>query len=384
MNVPTEPYRALGMVLQLAWTVWGSKGLSTIADAPPPRTPDPAAVEFFDACWSVVEDYNDQILPAMIRACLKMYEQPTNRMRNEIAAELSTFFPPVQQEEKPDLPPLKPEEQAKQDEAKKDEEAREQKKEEEAHGAGAEPQEQGHWEIHDHTTSIKRPSMRIARKERPVFAGVKFTFMHRYMLDKAVFAQRLLTEGGIMIDGSGSMNWTDEDMELVLSKMPAVWIGKYNGANKYTDKGRIYGRVCILAKNGLFAKHMGRRESDSTQGNEVDLEALKMLATWPKPRLWLSDGLVCGGKFDDRPVYHPGMGGWIERHGVLAEKCNQVMRSGEILRVPDLETMHRLLRRERVTLYGSCVSSDAKGLRDMGYDARAWLPWRELPVTFCL
>jgi hypothetical protein len=35
-------------------------------------------------------------------------------------------------------------------------------------------------------------------------------------------------------------------------------------------------------------------------GNDVDYEALKLLAKWPAPRLWLSDGQVCGGRYSRR------------------------------------------------------------------------------------
>lgn len=391
MKTPTEPWRALGWLLQLAWTVWGSKGLGTVPDAPPVREPADSVCEFFDACWSVVEDHNEEILPALIRGCLRMYADPTHEMRNSVAAELAAYFPPVEEEPDDELPPPKPEEQEKQDEEERKEEEREQRKKEEESGAGGEPELHGGHEIHDHTASIRRPSMRIARREIPVFAGVKLTFPHRYMLDKAVFAQRLLTEGGIMIDGSGSMRWTDADMEAVIARMPAVWIGKYFGVNKWTSEGKINGRICVLAKHGKFSKHVGRIESDSTEGNDVDLEALKLLATWPKPRLWLSDGLVCGGIHDGT---HPDrryriFGSWMSRHGKLVEECNKIMRQHDILRVPTLDVMHLLLKRQRVTLYASCVSKKAQDFRVAYWDAHTheeiWPdPIRALPVTFTL
>jgi len=389
MKVPDEPWRALGWVLQLAWTVWGSKGLGAIPDAPPPRPVAEDVEAFFDQCWAVVEDYNDEILPALVRGCQRMYLDPTHQMRNSVAAELAAYFPPKEEEPDEELPPPKPEEQQKQDEEERKEQERDQREEEEESGAGGEPALEGSHEIHDHTASIRRPSMRIARKEIPVFAGVKFTFAHRYMLDKAVFAQRVLTEGGIMIDGSGSMAWTDEDMEAVIARMPAVWIGRYNGVHKYTSAGPVTGRICILAKHGRFAKHVSKQESDASQGNEVDLEALKLLATWPKPRLWLSDGLVCGGLHDGARPEHHRMRGWMSSHGKLVDECNRMMKQHEILRVPTLKVMHLLLKRQRVTLYATCVSKNA-----WDFSVPHWGPldhtlvWpdpiRAQPVSYCL
>jgi RNase P/RNase MRP subunit p29 len=214
------------------------------------------------------------------------------------------------------------------------------------------------------------------------------------MLDRAIFAQRMLTEGGIMIDGSGSMAWTDEDMEMVLSKMPAVTIGRYSGCYKYGTTRTIIGRICILAKKGRFSAHVEAQEENATMGNDVDFEALEMLATWPKPRFWLSDGLVCGGKHDGHSTNPQlvGIDGWISRHGKLVEKCNTFMKQHEILRVPNRQVMLRLLQRQRVTLYGSCITRNPADLDlDFWNDSpqaavdEYWpAPLRDWPVSFCL
>jgi hypothetical protein len=147
------------------------------------------------------------------------------------------------------------------------------------------------------------------RKNHPAIragsAGDQRSLRPRWMLDKSIFAQRMLTEGGIMIDGSGSMKWTDNDMKLLIDKLPAVTVGLYSGAhgtNPQTGES-IYGRICTIAKNGKFAKFTGR-DPGTRVGNEVDYEALQLLAKWPEPRLWLSDGIVCGG-LHHGPCPHP-------------------------------------------------------------------------------
>jgi hypothetical protein len=214
------------------------------------------------------------------------------------------------------------------------------------------------------------------------------------MLDKAIFAQRMLTEGGIMIDGSGSMNWSDADMEMVLSKMPAVTIGRYSGFYKYAATRKIIGRICILAKKGRFSAHVEAQEEGATMGNDIDFEALEMLATWPKPRFWLSTGWSAAESTTDT-FQNPqlvGVGGWISGHGKLVEKCNTFMKQHEILRVPNRQTMLRLLQRQRVTLYGSCITRNPADLDlDFWHDGERsavdeyWpAPLRDWPVSFCL
>jgi len=179
---------AICLCLQLAWTVWASRGLSRkISNLPPPRSPDPATGECFDKHWKYLTDENKDLAMAMIAGCLAMYEDPTDDRRNRVAAELATFFP-AQIQEKEEQPPEKPEEREKQREAKRREQERDEEEDKQETGAGAAVQTKGRIEYHDHTTAIRRPSMRIARRSVPVSQGIHFKYAHRYMLDKAVFA----------------------------------------------------------------------------------------------------------------------------------------------------------------------------------------------------
>lgn len=362
MPDPSSVLYALGMCMQLAWTVWASRGLGTkagIPNPPPTRTPDADTGEYFDKCWAVVCEENEPLGRAMIRACMRMYAEPTHEMRDKVAAELATFFPKEEEEEdKP--PPPKKEEQEAQDHAEKEEQEEAARAEEQETGVGSEVFEKGRVQYHDHTATIRRPTMRIARKARPVSQGIGLKFAHRWFLDKAIFSQRLLTEAGIMVDGSGSMTWTDEDMQDLVAKLPAVKVGVYSGVDcgHFNSDGLpIIGRICIIARDGRFAKYTGL-DPECNGANEVDVEALKLLATWPKPRLWLSDGCVCGGVFSGPPKDNPTMGFYNNADGRIHEICNQIMRAHEIYRVPNREVMHKILRREKVTVYRNTTRSD--------------------------
>ena len=359
-KMPDPPHLlyALGMCLQLAWTVWASRGLggkSGLTNTPPTRTVDTDTAEYFDKCWALVVEEKDQLARAMIRGCMRMYEAPTHEMRDKVAAELSTFFP-LEKEEEDKPPPPKPEEQEAQDEAEREEAEHEEYLDKIETGIGSDIVTEGRVQYHDHTATVRRPSMRIARRAIPVSRGVGLRFPHRYFLDKAIFAQRLLTEAGIMIDGSGSMQWTDDDMKLLLEKLPAVKIGLYSGVRpgiRNAAGESIFGRICILAKDGRFARFDGR-DPDMDEGNDVDFEALQLLARWPRPRLWLSDGIVCGGMYVGPSKHHEPVGFYI-RDGLLHEKCNAWMKAHDILRVPNRETMYKLLKRDRVRLYRTCT-----------------------------
>lgn len=360
---PADTLAALGDCLQLAWTVWASRGLGTgIPNMPPARTPDAETGEFFDKAWKFLCDENRELAMAMIKGCLAMYREPTDERRNQVASELAAFFPIPEEEPEPErTPPQKPEEQRAEKQAEKEEADYEQELDEQETGAGSGVIVEGGVEYHDHTTNVRRPSMRIARRRIPVAQGVEMRYAHRYMLDKAVFSQRLLTEGGLMIDGSGSMHWTNDDMQEIMRLIPAIWVGIYSGIGAShlvrPPAGQIYARICTIAKQGKFARFDGLDRGHNA-GNDCDLEALRLLAKWPAPRFWLSDGIVCGGVHQGPPEHHEQVGFINYRDGRLHELCSAWMKRHGILRVPDKEMLFKLLKRQRVTLYKTTRPSD--------------------------
>lgn len=377
---PTSTLEALGWSLQLAWTVWASRGLGgkhKIKNPPPVRVVDPDTAEYFDTCWGLLVRANPLLARVMIRACMRMYAKPTDDVRDGAAAELSTFFP-LLNEEKEQLPPPKPKEQQAQQEAKEEEREREEREEKAQTGVGGELVEDGEVQYHDHTLTIRRQSMRIARKEIPVTRGPGLRFPHRYYVDGAIFGQRLRTEAGLMIDGSKSMQWTDQDMQTIVEQLPAITVGVYSGlrSRRSPSGGHVFGRICTIAKDGRFARYDGL-DREMSGANDVDYEALRLLASWPRPRLWLSDGMVCGGKYVGPSRRYPPTG-YFASDGHLYELCAALMKAHEILRVPDRETMHALLARKRVTLYRTAVPSvefmQARGFLRGTADYRHYYP----------
>lgn len=385
---PSDTLAALGDCLQLAWTVWASRGLGNgIPNLPPSRTPDADTGEFFDKAWKFLADENRELAMAMIKGCLAMYREPTDERRNAVAAELACFFPIPEEEPEPErTPPQKPAEHEAEKEAEKEEDDYEEQVDKHETGTGSEVTVEGGVQYHDHTASVRRPSMRIARRRIPIAQGVDMRYAHRYMLDKAIFSQRLLTEGGLMIDGSGSMNWTNDDMLEIMRVVPAIWVGIYSGFGTRSssltrmDTERVYARICTIAKQGRFARfdELDRGHND---GNDCDLEALQLLTRWPKPRFWLSDGIVCGGKHTGKPEHHEPKGFMHSRDGRLHELCSAWMKRHDILRVPDKETLFKLLKRQRVTLYRTTRPAAGHSLYDPidTYSSGHWWPSTFLP-----
>lgn len=124
-------------------------------------------------------------------------------------------------------------------------------------------------------------------KWRPADAGAHPRRMERWTSDQAVFSSRGRRRGGtVLIDVSGSMQLSAEDIERCLLSAPAATIAMYS-----SEKGHARGGVLtVLAQRGRRVKTIQRHGG----GNVVDGPALRWLGTQKSPRLWVCDGNVTG------------------------------------------------------------------------------------------
>ena len=128
------------------------------------------------------------------------------------------------------------------------------------------------------------------REYRPMDFGVNPKYMNRWCVDKKVFKQKQRVYGGtILIDASGSMHFTGQDILEVMQLLPAVTIAMYN------DRGEGYetGALRIIGQNGkrVDQEYLNRWTGG---GNLVDGPALAWLAKQPPKRIWVSDMYVFG------------------------------------------------------------------------------------------
>lgn len=137
---------------------------------------------------------------------------------------------------------------------------------------------------------------REGRKVRPNDVGAVPRYMHRLLTDQRVFGRRRKKkafEGTVLIDCSGSMHLTPEDVDQILRRWPAVTVATYAG---YGEQGELW----IVAKKGKRARKNDIKPGGG--GNVVDGPCLDWLAKQKHPRVWISDGGVTGvgdaGAFD--------------------------------------------------------------------------------------
>lgn len=171
----------------------------------------------------------------------------------------------------------------------------------ESEGFGSKPERtpgSGRW---GELTVVQKPlvdklAAREGRKVRPADVGAVPRYMHRLLTDQRVFGRRRKKkafEGTVVIDCSGSMHLTPQDVDEILRRWPAVTVATYAG---YEDKGELW----IVAKKGKRAKANDIKPPGG--GNVVDGPCLDWLSKQRQPRVWISDGGVTGvgdaGAFD--------------------------------------------------------------------------------------
>lgn len=354
-----NPIVATAWVLQLFWTVLGSTTLpDLIEDAPKKREPEPGTKGFFDECWAAInESKGEPFLRALVQGCIRICENPTNDTRDDVTYELSCYF----EDDPPEEEPEESEEEKEEQEEAEEEEKEQEKQEEENESGGVDNQVQQYetWELHDHTLGLRRPNTRFRVGYRPTDMGTLLKYPQRWLLDKNIFGRRQVTQVSILIDLSGSMRWNNDDLLHMLDKMPSAWVGGYSSLR--SNRTNIRGRLCVYAKNGRFNKFTGI-DPEMSGGNDIDFEALEYLAKMPGYKFWVSDGLVMGGVHKGKPHsrWTPGVRAsneYMNTDGALVEMCNRVMKRAGIVRVPDAESMRRIIDGKRTTVYRSCILS---------------------------
>ena len=183
------------------------------------------------------------------------------------------------------------------------------------------------------------PVYKAGWKTRATDEGTIPQYMHRWAVDKAIFrARRKAERGTVLIDVSGSMSLSTEQVQEIMEAAPASTIAMYSGSGNS-------GILRIIAEKGKYLDFISHAKTlrPDTQiapevayhvgmygGNQIDKPALEWLAKQDLPRIWVSDGQVVS-------VSH-GMSkkAW--------DDCKQVMTKNRINIVPNADVAAEALQ----------------------------------------
>jgi hypothetical protein len=130
----------------------------------------------------------------------------------------------------------------------------------------------------------------VRRKGRAAPTGIVPIHWSRWFVDRAVFDRKGKRTGGtLLIDISGSMDLTDQQLEAIVDVAPAITIAAYSGLG-------ATGLLTIIAQRGRRIETMKNFHSIYKHGgaNVVDGPALAWLLSQNEPRVWFSDEQVTG------------------------------------------------------------------------------------------
>ena len=179
----------------------------------------------------------------------------------------------------------------------------------------------GSMSIHTPALTVNlQARLKNSRDYRPSDYGYNPKYINRWCVDKKIFKQKLNVKGGtILIDASGSMNFSGEDILEIMKLLPAVNIAMYNGSYNHGD-------LRIIAKNGMRVDDR-YLENHSGKGNVVDGPALEWLSTMPARRIWVSDMHVFGAE---------GRGGSSAGYNLIKE-CYDICTKHKIINLKDID-----------------------------------------------
>jgi hypothetical protein len=133
------------------------------------------------------------------------------------------------------------------------------------------------------------PVPSLSRRNSYTDEGTTLKAPYRLPIDGRVFSRRRVDRGGtVLIDASGSMALSLEDIRRLVLAAPSAVVAIYCGTGKF-------GTLTVVARKGRVVDHAGLVKARTYgNGNIVDGPALEWLGKQPGPRVWVSDGFVTG------------------------------------------------------------------------------------------
>lgn len=163
----------------------------------------------------------------------------------------------------------------------------------------------------------------IGKKRVATNMGRRPRRMHRLLTDPAmrVFDKKIKGSGGmVIIDASGSMSFTEEQIEKIISYAPGCTVAIYSDKNRNTGSN-----FWVVADKGKMVESLSG--IDYGYGNGVDYPAIVWGVENQKhknaPLVWITDGGVCGA-----------MDGWSD---LLSMQCLTYATKNNYIIVPHIE-----------------------------------------------
>ena len=174
------------------------------------------------------------------------------------------------------------------------------------------------------------PNKLMGKSKKYSDMGVSPRAMHRDLTDKKVFTSKSKRKTGtVLIDVSGSMSLSEEDVQEIIETLPASTVAIYSGDSDADEKepNQVKGTLRVVGKNGRYVKYI----PDHGYHNLIDGPAIEWLGKQAEPRILVSDLQFTGIDFAN-PKY-----GEVSCSAELITDCMRIIALKNIIPIPNIK-----------------------------------------------
>ena len=174
------------------------------------------------------------------------------------------------------------------------------------------------------------PNKLMGKSKKYSDMGVSPRAMHRDLTDKKVFTSKSKRKTGtVLIDVSGSMSLSEEDVQEIIETLPASTVAIYSGDSDADEKepNQVKGTLRVVGKNGRYVKYI----PDHGYHNLIDGPAIEWLEKQAEPRILVSDLQFTGIDFAN-PKY-----GEVSCSAELITDCMRIIALKNIIPIPNIK-----------------------------------------------
>lgn len=162
-------------------------------------------------------------------------------------------------------------------------------------------------------------------------SGREIRFLNRMVSDpdKRVFSRKTRALGGVVvIDASGSMHLSEDDLDRLLKASSGATVVMYSGGHNNPNKPNTW----VIARKGRMVRRLPEPPGDNACDGPALIYAASLRDRGSQPVIWVSDGYVTGVN-----------AGHTNRN--LQKDIENIMRKHRIVRVNDVDEAEKLMKR---------------------------------------
>jgi hypothetical protein len=172
---------------------------------------------------------------------------------------------------------------------------------------------------------------KLGRRTIACDSGREIRYLNRMVSDpdKRVFSRKTRALGGVVvIDASGSMHLSEDDLDRLLKASAGATVLMYSGGYNNINKPNVW----VIARKGRMVRNLPHVPGDNAVDGPALVYASSLRDRGSQPLIWVSDGFVTGVNT-----------GHTNRN--LLKDIENITRKHRVIRVDNVEDAEKLMKR---------------------------------------